>query len=354
MRPSLFRIVSKGLTTDYAISLRRLCTSKSEAIPRQQASTSMENFEERAKKFFIFEQIEPDVFRTSNLSTIRQGSTKAAYGGLIFAQALATAESTVQEKFKPHAMHSFFILNVDTSIPVQYHVRRVRDGRSFCTRTVEAVQEGRIAFTLQVSFHVIEPDAAVHQDTMPVVPSWKESKCMSDTIPWLKEEIAAGRLKVNPAVHRRIHFYESRANQKNGDLFQLRPTDIDRHIGIGKRSTSRTFYTWFRSVGDLGDCEKLHRYLVAYNTDVTMAGSAFRPHYHNDFDPSMIFSLDHNVWMHQHMMRADQWLLFENTSTVAGRGRAFTTGKLWSEDGTLILSCAQEILLRSRGIVSRI
>ncbi|ETN78294.1 putative acyl-CoA thioesterase II [Necator americanus] len=281
MRPSLFRIVSKGLTTDYAISLRRLCTSKSEAIPRQQASTSMENFEERAKKFFIFEQIEPDVFRTSNLSTIRQGSTKAAYGGLIFAQALATAESTVQEKFKPHAMHSFFILNVDTSIPVQYHVRRVRDGRSFCTRTVEAVQEGRIAFTLQVSFHVIEPDAAVHQDTMPVVPSWKESKCMSDTIPWLKEEIAAGRLKVNPAVHRRIHFYESRANQKNGDLFQvsiderglsparrifntittygkLRPTDIDRHIGIGKRSTSRTFYTWFRSVGDLGDCEKLH------------------------------------------------------------------------------------------------
>ncbi|KHJ89754.1 hypothetical protein OESDEN_10412 [Oesophagostomum dentatum] len=74
----------------------------------------------------------------------------------------------------------------------------------------------------------------------------------------------------------------------------------------------------------------------------------------NDFEPSMIFSLDHNVWMHQHEMRADQWMLFENTSTVAGRGRAFTTGKLWSEDGTLILSCTQEIVLRSRGTVSRI
>ncbi|KHJ88004.1 hypothetical protein OESDEN_12207 [Oesophagostomum dentatum] len=88
-----------------------------------------------------------------------------------------------------------------------------------------------------------------------------------------------------------------------------------------------------KTIGDLGDCEKLHRYLVAYNTDATMAGSAFRSHYANDFEPSMIFSLDHNVWMHQHEMRADQWMLFENTSTVAGRGRAFTTGKLWSEDG---------------------
>ncbi|KIH53141.1 hypothetical protein ANCDUO_16741 [Ancylostoma duodenale] len=138
---------------------------------------------------------------------------------------------------------------------------------------------------------------------MPVVPSWKELKCMSDVIPWLKTEIAEGRIKVKPAVERRIKYYESRANQKNGDLFQP-------HL--------------------------------------------FFPHFSNDFDPSMIFSLDHNVWMHQHIMRADQWMLFENTSTVAGRGRAFITGKLWSEDGTLILSCAQEIVLRSRGTVSRI
>ncbi|KAL6733559.1 hypothetical protein Aduo_004198 [Ancylostoma duodenale] len=354
MRSSLFSSVTKFLITDYAISLRRCSSCRPVVAAPQEASTSMDDYEDRAKRFFVFEQVEPDVFRTSNLGTLRQGSAKAAYGGLIFAQALASAENTVEEKLKPHAMHSFFILNVDTSLPVQYHVRRVRDGRSFCTRTVEAVQEGKIAFILQVSFHVLEPDSAVHQDVMPVVPSWKELKCMSDVIPWLKTEIAEGRIKVKPAVERRIKYYESRANQKNGDLFQIRPTSIDRHIGLGEQSSSRTFYSWFRSVGDLGDCEKLHRYLVAYNTDATMAGSAFRPHYGNDFDPSMIFSLDHNVWMHQHIMRADQWMLFENTSTVAGRGRAFITGKLWSEDGTLILSCAQEIVLRSRGTVSRI
>ncbi|VDP05954.1 unnamed protein product [Heligmosomoides polygyrus] len=193
--------------------------------------------------------------------TFRHGSSRAAYGGLIFAQALAAAENTVDEKLKPHAMHSFFILNVDISLPIEYHVRRVRDGRSFCTRTVEAVQQGKIAFTMQVSFNVVEPDAAVHQDPMPTVPSWKELKSIKDLLPWLKTEIAEG----------------------------LRRT---------------VFLVCFR-------------YLVAYNTDATMAGSAFRPHFVNDFRPSMLFSLDHSVWMHQHEMRADQWMLVENTSTVA-------------------------------------
>ncbi|KHJ92302.1 hypothetical protein OESDEN_07814 [Oesophagostomum dentatum] len=110
MPPSLFRNVIRLFSTDYGVSLRR-CSSYKAAAAIQEASTSMENFEERAKKFFVFEQVEPDVFRTSHLTTLRQGSAKAAYGGLIFAQALAAAESTVDEKFKPHAMHSFFILN---------------------------------------------------------------------------------------------------------------------------------------------------------------------------------------------------------------------------------------------------
>ncbi|EYC41685.1 hypothetical protein Y032_0559g3443 [Ancylostoma ceylanicum] len=355
MRSSLLSSVAKFVITDYAATSLRHCSSCRRVVAAlQQASTSMENYEDRVKRFFALEQVEPDVFRTSNLGTLQQSSDKAAYGGLIFAQALAAAENTVEDKLKPHAMHSFFILNVDTSIPVQYHVRRVRDGRSFCTRTVEAVQEGKIVFILQVSFHVLEPDSAVHQDVMPVVPSWEKLECLSDVIPWLKTEIAAGRIKVKPALEHRLKHYETRASQKNGDLFQIRLTSIDRHIGLGEQSTSRTFYSWVRSVGDLGDCEKLHRYLVAYTTDGPMGGSAFRPHYGNGFDPSMIFSLDHNVWMHKHLIRADQWMLFENTSTVAGKGRAFVTGKLWSEDGVLLLSCAQEIVLRSRGTVSKI
>ncbi|EYC41686.1 hypothetical protein Y032_0559g3443 [Ancylostoma ceylanicum] len=450
MRSSLLSSVAKFVITDYAATSLRHCSSCRRVVAAlQQASTSMENYEDRVKRFFALEQVEPDVFRTSNLGTLQQSSDKAAYGGLIFAQALAAAENTVEDKLKPHAMHSFFILNVDTSIPVQYHVRRVRDGRSFCTRTVEAVQEGKIVFILQVSFHVVscsfffytsvfrfsivcflgisrfatiggssrqlqgtpkvrgqgarprhgvalefsaagrsrqpgathrnsvslpkngtprprplptdfwstlylEPDSAVHQDVMPVVPSWEKLECLSDVIPWLKTEIAAGRIKVKPALEHRLKHYETRASQKNGDLFQIRLTSIDRHIGLGEQSTSRTFYSWVRSVGDLGDCEKLHRYLVAYTTDGPMGGSAFRPHYGNGFDPSMIFSLDHNVWMHKHLIRADQWMLFENTSTVAGKGRAFVTGKLWSEDGVLLLSCAQEIVLRSRGTVSKI
>ncbi|PIO52410.1 hypothetical protein TELCIR_26284, partial [Teladorsagia circumcincta] len=108
---------------------------------------------------------------------------------------------------------------VDTSLPVQYHVRRVRDGRSFCTRTVEAIQEGKIVFTLQVSFHVLEPDAAVHQDTMPDVPSWKELKSMTDLVPWLMTEITEGRIQVAPVVEKRLKSYDNRANQ-DGELFE--------------------------------------------------------------------------------------------------------------------------------------
>lgn len=360
MRSSAARHFSRLLlAADYSTSSPRLFSSSKPTTTsathlEASASSVMTNFGDQAKRFFSFDQVEPEVFRTSDLITFRQGTSRAAYGGLIFAQALAAAENTVDEKLKPHAMHSFFILNVDISLPIQYHVRRVRDGRSFCTRTVEAVQEGKIAFTMQVSFNVVEPDAAVHQDTMPKVPSWNELMCMEDLVPWLKTEIAEGRLKVQPVVEKRLKFYENQANQNPGYLFEIRPTNIEHHIGIGVPNPSRTFYSWFKTRGNVDDCEKLQRYLVAYNTDATMAGSAFRPHFVNDFRPSMLFSLDHNVWMHQHEMRADQWMLVENTSTVAGRGRAFTTGKVWSEDGRLLLSCTQEVVLRSRGAVSKI
>ncbi|WKX92933.1 hypothetical protein Q1695_010730 [Nippostrongylus brasiliensis] len=317
-------------------------------------SSSMSSFEEQARRFFFFDQIEHDVFRTSNLITFRRGKSKAAYGGLIFAQALAAAENTVDEKLKPHAVHSFFILNVDIMQPVQYHVRRIREGRSFCTRSVEAIQEDKIVFIMQVSFNLVERDAAVHQDVMPKVRSWKELKNVDDLVPSLKTEIAAGKLEVKPVIEKRLNYYDGHANQNPGDLFEIRPVCVSQYIGLDDKDTSRTFFSWFKARGKLGDCEKLHRYLVAYNTDATMGGSAYRPHFVNDFRPSMLFSLDHNVWMHQHEMRADEWILAENTSTVAGRGRAFITGKLWSEDGRLLLSCTQEVVLRTRGAVSKL
>ncbi|KAJ1354839.1 hypothetical protein KIN20_011902 [Parelaphostrongylus tenuis] len=304
--------------------------------------------------FFTFEQVEEDVFRTTTLSTPRQGSLQAAYGGLIFAQALAAAENTVEEKMKPHAMHSFFLLNVNTSIPVQYHVRRIRDGRSYCTRTVEAEQEGEYVFILQISFNRIERDSAVHQDAMPNITSWKELKSTDEAIRDLRAKITEGRIRLNPSSERYMRFYENLANHSTKDFFEIRHHSVEQLLGIGEPSKSRTFYSWVKTYGDLGSCEKLHRYLMAYISDATMAGSAFRPHLVNDFYPSMMFSLDHNVWMHQHLMRADQWMLFENTSAVAGRGRAMITGKLWNENGILVLSCTQEMAIRGRGVVSQI
>lgn len=345
-----FRLFS---TAEHNTSSRSFHISKGRRLDESGAPT-MTNFEEHAKRFFVFERVDDDAFRTSDLSTSRQGPSRTAYGGLIFAQALAAAENTVDDKLKPHAIHSFFVLSVDTSLPVQYNVRRIRDGRSFCLRSVEGVQDGKIVFTMQASFNVVEPDAAVHQDDMPDVPSWKELKSIPEHLPLVRRDIAEGRIEARAAAERMLKFYEDRERQSEGDLFEIRPVSIERHIGLGDLDNSRTFHSWFRAKGDLGDCEKLHRYLVAYNTDSTLAGAAYRPHYVNDFNPSLVFSLDHNVWMHQHEMRADRWMLFENTSSAAGRGRAFTSGKLWSEDGRLLLSCTQEIVLRSRGGVSRI
>ncbi|KAJ1354838.1 hypothetical protein KIN20_011900 [Parelaphostrongylus tenuis] len=200
----------------------------------------------------------------------------------------------------------------------------------------------------------LEPDSAVHQDTMPKVTSWKELKSMGETVRQLRKEVTEGRIKLKPSAEKYLKFFEDRTTETTKDLFEIRPLSTDFLVGTNGPSTCRTFYSWFKTWGVLGDCEKLHRYLVAYSSDATMASSAFRPHINNDFHPSMVFSLDHNIWMHQHLMRADQWLLFENTSTVAGRGRAFTTGRLWNEDGVLVLSCTQEIVLRSTGVVSKI
>ncbi|VDP50193.1 unnamed protein product [Heligmosomoides polygyrus] len=129
----------------------------------------------------------------------------------------------------------------------------------------------------------VEPDAAVHQDDMPDVPSWKELKSIPEHLPLVRRDIAEGRIEARAAAERMLKFYEDRERQSEGDLFEIRPVSIERHIGLGDLDNSRTFHS----------C--------------------------NDFNPSLVFSLDHNVWMHQHEMRADRWMLFENTSSAAGR-----------------------------------
>ncbi|CAI4232958.1 unnamed protein product [Auanema sp. JU1783] len=313
--------------------------------------TPQENFQERAKALFEFDEVEPNVFKTSLLTT---GSRNAvsAYGGLIFSQAVAAAEKTVDEKLKPHGLHSFFINAVNPQTPLQYCVRRLRDGRSFATRLVEAVQDDKLCFTLQASFQVIEDDTITHQDKMPEVPHWSSLMTIAEAVPWLTEKVDSGEKVVQAVIDRRLRNYD-KATDYSKTLFEARPCDLGKYFAYSD-DVSRTFYTWFRSKGDLtSDCEKLHRYLVCYNTD-TIASCVYHPHYQNNFMPSLIFSLDHNVWLHHFNFRADEWLLFECTSPVARGSRGMSYGRLWTENGVLVLTCAQEVLVRTRDQSSRL
>ncbi|PAV82247.1 hypothetical protein WR25_24503 [Diploscapter pachys] len=314
----------------------------------------MPQFEQLSNELFELEETQLDVFKPSVLSNSRQNSKKAAYGGLIFAQALAATERTVDDSMRPHSTHSYFILNVDTTQPLEYRVRRIRDGRSFCTREVDAVQNGKAAFSMQISFHKPEPQSIIHQSEMPKVPPPENCIGFRKAIPFLKQKIESGELSPTDSVRKRIQGYDSIVYTSDTDLFEMRPTDIEAYYGISKDARPKMCF-WMRTRGDLSSQDsKLHRHLIAYNTDSVLVGTAVRPHYAHNFHPSMLFSLDHNIWFHSPDMRADEWLLYETESSIARDARAFITGRLWTRDGTLLLSTAQEAIIRTRQEPSRI
>ncbi|CAB3411132.1 unnamed protein product [Caenorhabditis bovis] len=313
----------------------------------------VENYQKIAESFFVFDEVQKDSFRPQVLKNSRQGHHSAAYGGLIFSQALAAAEKTVDSVFRPHSVHSYFILNVDTKEPIFYNVRRIRDGRSFATRTVEAVQKEKIAFTLQVSFHVEENEAVSHQSNMPDVLPPEQFMSMREAVPHLKELVEKGEIVPTEPVVRRLKKYDSQVYTAEEDLFEMRCVNLEKYYGLDDDREPRMHF-WMRARGDLNDDEKLHRWLVAYNTDSTLISTAVGPHYAKNFMSSMMFSLDHCVWFHRINIRADEWLLFETKSHIAAGGRAFIDGKVWRRDGTLMISVHQEALIRSKGDTSRL
>uniref|UniRef100_A0A8R1DUX4 Acyl-CoA thioesterase II n=1 Tax=Caenorhabditis japonica TaxID=281687 RepID=A0A8R1DUX4_CAEJA len=317
------------------------------SIPRKSEFIKVENYEPIAKRFFEFSEAEKDCFSTSILSNGRQANHRAAYGGLIFSQALAAAEKTVETAFKPHSMHSYFIFNVDTKVPISYNVRRTRDGRSFVTRTVEAVQKGAVCFVLQCSFHVEERDSIIHQSIMPKVPAPEVLMSMRDAVPYIKELVEKGEVTPTASMLRRLQKYDTQVYTDNEDLFEMRSTNLGNYYGFASDQKAEVQF-WMRARGDLSDDERLHRWLLAYNTDSLLITTAVSPHYASGFQASMIFSLDHSVWFHRAQVKADDWLLFDCTSHIASGSRAFIEGRIWRRDGVLIASCHQEALVRTK------
>jgi acyl-CoA thioesterase-2 len=215
-------------------------------------------------------------------------------------------------------------------VPIVYEVARDRDGKSFTTRRIIAIQHGEPIFSMLASFHVSE-EGFEHEMPMPSVPD-------PESLPAEKEFLAAHAAKMPPGM--RTYFERDRP-------IELRPCEPDHYLHP-ERSGGHVQHVWFRATGALPDDPRLHECVLAYASDMTLLDTALVPHHTNLFDPRlMLASLDHALWFHR-PFRADDWLLYAEDTPSASGARGFNRGLIFSRDGRLIASAAQEGMIRVR------
>jgi acyl-CoA thioesterase-2 len=251
------------------------------------------------------------------------------YGGQVVAQALTAAARTVPER-SPHSLHAYFLLGGDPAEPILFEVERVRDGRSFSTRRVTARQRSELIFILSASFHIAE-DGPMHQAPAPAAPPPEQVADPQAALAAMPEP-ARKRLQ---ALFDRIRPIE------------FRPIDMGRYAPLRPGETRAAEQTvWIRIGGPLPEDPILHTAALAYLSDMTLLDTALVAHGRAIFDGRhQVASLDHALWLHR-PCRADEWLLYVQDSPSAGGARALTRGTLFSRDGALVASVAQEGLVR--------
>ncbi|MGZ5827765.1 MAG: acyl-CoA thioesterase II [Xanthobacteraceae bacterium] len=280
-----------------------------------------------------------DLISTLDLETLEQNLFRGrspqtrwqrVFGGQVIGQALVAACRTVDVATRPpHSLHAYFLLGGDPKVPIIYEVDRIRDGKSFTTRTVKAIQHGQAIFSMSASFH-IEEAGFTHQAKMPDVPS-------PDQLP-TEAEIRKNILPTMPEPVRR--FYERERP------IELRPVEYSRYSG--EKTENATFNVWIRCISPLPDDRAIHQCVLAYASDMALLDASLIPHGRSVFDRTiMAASLDHALWFHR-PFRADEWLLYAQDSPNSSGARGFSRGSIFSTDGTLIASVAQEGLVRER------
>ncbi|WP_328607839.1 acyl-CoA thioesterase II [Amycolatopsis sp. NBC_00345] len=266
------------------------------------------------------EKIEENYYR--GVSPVH--SPVRVFGGQVAGQALVAAGRTVPEDRRVHSLHAYFIRGGDPSVPIVYEVDRIRDGRSFTTRRVVAVQHGKAIFSLSASFQKDE-GGIEHADTMPDVPA-------PETLPTFAERV-----------------------EGFGMGFTERPRPIDvRYVNeppwITRQTDERpaSNRVWMRADGKLPDHQLLHVCVLTYASDMTLLDSVLARHgVYWDDENVLGASLDHALWFHR-PFRADEWLLYDCTSPSASGARGLATGRFFAQDGTLVATVVQEGLLRVR------
>ncbi|GIU88043.1 MAG: acyl-CoA thioesterase II [Acidimicrobiia bacterium] len=270
------------------------------------------------------EQLEVNLFRGLSPDENRQ----RVFGGQVAGQALVAAGRTVDHG-DVHSLHAYFLRPGDPRVPIVYEVDRIRDGRSFTTRRVVAIQHGRAIFNLSASFHVREPGPE-HQYTMPEAPD-------PETLPTVAQRLAGHEDRFPPDMLdwlRRERPIETRS-----------PT-LPRWLDPEPGTREPEQLVWIRANGSLPDDPLLHACVVAYASDLTLLDTAVMAHANSwDDDRFMIASLDHAMWFHR-PMRADEWLLYHQKSPSAQAARGLAEGFIYRRDGALAVTVIQEGLIR--------
>jgi acyl-CoA thioesterase II len=272
------------------------------------------------------EALEVNLFRGRS----PQVTWQRVFGGQVIGQALVAACRTVDVAERPpHSLHAYFLLGGDPKVPIVYDVDRIRDGKSFTTRRVVAIQHGQPIFSMAVSFHRDEPGLS-HQAQMPDVPKPEDLPSEAEI-----------RERVMPLMPDPVRRYYERERP-----IELRPVEYSRYLG--KPVTDGRFNIWIRTTGKLPDEPAIHQCVLAYASDMTLLDTALIPHGRSVFDKTiMAASLDHALWFHR-PFRADDWLLYAQDSPNLSGSRGFSRGLIFARDGTLVASVVQEGLLRER------
>lgn len=252
---------------------------------------------------------------------------KAVFGGQVMGQALSAAKETLPEERKIHSFHSYFLRPGDASKPIFYEVENLRDGKSFSTRRVSAIQFDKPIFYMTASFQT-EEQGFTHQVTMPDVPGPEE--LVSD-----------------------LDFYQQHAAQIPASLRSKficeKPIDmraVDFQNPFEPQVSAPKRYVWFKANGQMPDDLRVHKYLLAYASDFNFLPTALQPHGRSFMAPQMqVATIDHAMWFHRDF-RFDDWLLYVVDSPAASGGRGLVQGHFFSRDGNLVATTIQQGVIR--------
>jgi acyl-CoA thioesterase-2 len=271
------------------------------------------------------EQLEHNLYRGRSPKT----GWQRVFGGQVIGQALVAAQRTVPDDRSVHSLHGYFLRPGDPEVPIIYEVDRIRDGGSFTTRRVVAIQHGRAIFSMSVSFQIAEIGLDFHME----MPDLADPETLMS-----EADLKAKFMDFAPD--------NVKAYWKRERPIEVRATSFEHYLSNKKLPPEQ--YVWVRATGPIPDEQGLQAAVLAYASDMTLLDTALFPHGRKIFDKDLqVASLDHSMWFHR-PINMNQWLLFAQDSPNSSGGRGLTRGSLYTREGVLVASCAQEGLIRPR------